>query len=175
MRWEELTHQYGDYKKMIFKQGILKEEKIKFAIVLACALIPLTALIILGLLNNDNIRLLMTFALIFYFPIFLLSVFWGAINLEWFYVYDDRIEVKYIFGDKNIVYYDEILFVEELKINLTNRGMEKEFYIFNDGRKNNNNILGVNSCYNKKKFNLRIYKTAKLENYIISNIKSKII
>lgn len=46
--------------------------------------------------------------------------------------------------------------------------MEKTFYIFNDGRKNNNNILDVNSCYNSKKYNLRIYKTAELENYILN-------
>ena len=45
-------------------------------------------------------------------------------------------------------------------------GMEKEFYILNDGRKNNKNFANINSCYNKKKFNLRIYKTPELEKFI---------
>ena len=72
------------------------------------------------------------------------------------------------FWEKNSVYFDNVIFVEELQINLSSRGMEKTFYIFNDGRKNNNNILDVNSCYNSKKYNLRIYKTAELENYILN-------
>ena len=59
---------------------------------------------------------------------------------------------RYIYGKKNSVYFNNVSSVEKVKINLTTRGMEKEFYIFNDGRKNNANIFNINSCYNNKKF-----------------------
>lgn len=157
---------------MIFKQGVLKEEKIKFSLLIICVLIPYL-IIVLNTIYHDNIKLLITFSLIFFLPLFLLILFFGLINLEWFCIYNDRIEAKSIFGTKNVVYYNKVLLVEEMNINLTNRGMEKAFYIFNDGRKNNNNFLGVNSCYNKKRFNLRIYKTPELEKFIIGNIKLK--
>ena len=39
--------------------------------------------------------------------------------------------------------------------------MKKKFYIFNDGRKKNRNIFNEESCYNKKRNNLIIYKTSK--------------
>ena len=100
-------------------------------------------------------------------------------NLEWYCIFNDRIEVRCPFGKKNVVYYNNILFVEEVGISLTTRGEDKPFYVFNDGRKNNGNIFNVNSCYNKRKYNVRIYKTSMLENYIMgmemkfSEIKNK--
>ena len=159
---------------MVFKQNVLKEEKLKIAI----AVIPIFFLSLIGILyclgNTDNIEVLITFLLVFYLPMFLLMLLLGLINLEWFHIYEDRIEVRYIFGKKNIVYFDKVVFVQELKIGLTARGSDKDFYIFNDGRKNNSNFLDLNSCYNKKKFNLRIYKTDELENYVNNVLKLKI-
>ena len=160
---------------MVFKQNVLKEEKLRIAI----TLIPIFFLSLIGILyclgNTDNIEVLITFLLVFYLPIFLLMLFLALIDLEWFHIYEDRIEVRYILGKKNIVYFDKVVFVQELKISLTSRGLsEKDFYIFNDGRKNNSNFLDLNSCYNKKKFNLRIYKTDELENYVNNVLKLKI-
>lgn len=150
---------------MIFKQGILKEEIIKFLIAGILPFVPLFVVTIVGIVRCE-IQAIMVFSLIFSLPLFGLTLLLGLTNLEWFYIYEDRIEARYIFGVKNMVYFDDVLDVQQVKINLTTRGMEKEFYIFNDGRKNNKNIFNINSCYNKKEFNLRIYKTPELENII---------
>ena len=154
---------------MIFKQGVLKEEKIKFLIAISAPFIPFFVVSVIGIVQGE-IQSVLVFSLVFLVPLFSVAVLGGLTNLEWFYIYDDRIEARYIFGIKNIVYFDNVLNVQQTEINLTTRGMEKEFYIFNDGRKNNKNFANINSCYNKKKFNLIIYKTSELENFI--NIKN---
>ena len=160
---------------MIFKQGVLREEKIKFFVGIIGVFVPYSVIISIALMCLHEIRILITFLLILFLPLFFLVLLFSLMNLEWFHIYDDRIEARYIFGIKNIVYFDNVLFVQELTINLTSRGMKKKFYVFNDGRKNNNNILDVNSCYNRKAFNLRIHKTYELENYIQNSLKLKIV
>lgn len=150
---------------MIFKQGVLKEEKIKFLIAIIAPFIPFLVVAIIGMVHQE-FQAVVVFLLTIFLPLFSLILLFGLMNLEWFNIYEDRIEARYIFGVKNIVYFDNVLDVQQVKINLTTRGMEKEFYIFNDGRKNNNNLANVNSCYNKKNFNLRIYKTPELEKFI---------
>ena len=154
---------------LLFKQGILKEEKIKFALALGVYLITQLSLLIIIFLDNEWSKYLILYLLISFLPTFLM-LFLSLRNLEWYHVYDDRIEVKCLFGEKNKVFYSDIIYVEEIDINLTSRGMVRQFYIFNDGRKNNNNIFDINSCYNKKRFNLRIYKTAELQNYVVNTI-----
>lgn len=160
---------------MIFKQGILKEEKIKFGIITCSITVIYIIIIILSLINKTELKLLTTYLIIFAIPVYLLLILIEMKNMEWYYIYKDRIEARNIFGVKNIVYYNNISFVEEWVINLTTRGMGKTFYIFNDGRKNNNNIFDINSCYNNKKFNLKIYKTDKLEEYIKSILEISIL
>ena len=156
---------------MIFKQGVLKEEKIKFLIAIIAPFIPFLLVTIVGMVHQEFQAVIVLLTI--FLPLFSLILLFGLMNLEWFNIYEDRIEARYIFGIKNIVYFDNVLDVQQVKINLTTRGMEKEFYIFNDGRKNNKNFANINSCYNKKKFNLRIYKTSELENFInIKNLKT---
>lgn len=159
---------------MIFKQKVLKEEKIKFGILISCVAVPYIAIVIINFINQYKIKPLVTLLIIIILPILLLIIFIGIKNLEWYYIYSDHIETRNLYGLKNTVFYDNVLFVEEVKINLTTRGMKKEFYIFNDGRKNNNNMFDNNSCYNNKKFNLRIYKTKELEKYIVDILKINI-
>lgn len=159
---------------MLFKQNVLKEEIIKFLIVVIGVLTIYIPIIIIGLLTEENPILLLFVLSIIFFPILILMILIGLIYLEWYYIYDDHIEVRNIYGKKNSVFFNNVISVEEVEINLTTRGMEKKFYIFNDGRKNNNNIFNINSCYNNKKFNLKIYKTNKLENYIINTLKFKV-
>jgi hypothetical protein len=62
-----------------------------------------------------------------------------------------------------------VSFVKEISITLY-KGTKKAFYLFNDGRKDNDNMFDFNSHYNNKKFNVRIYKTEKLENFITSTL-----
>lgn len=155
---------------MIFKQKVLKEEKIKLGIIISCVMIPYITISIINFINQYNFKMFLTIILIALLPILIIILLLGLKNLEWYYVYNNKIEVRNIYGIKNIVFYDNVLFIEELGINLTTRGMNKKFYIFNDGRKNNNSFFNINSCYNNKKLNLRIYKTKELENYINNNL-----
>lgn len=159
---------------MIFKQNVLKEEIIKFLIVVIGVLTIFISIIVIGLITEENPELLLFSLSIIFIPILILMILIGFKNLEWYCIYDDHIEVRNIYGKKNSVFFNNVSSVEEIEINLTTRGMKKVFYIFNDGRKNNSNIFDVNSCYNNKKFNLKIYKTNKLENYIINTLKFKV-
>lgn len=159
---------------MIFKQNVLKEEIIKFLIGVIGVLAIYIAIIVIGLTTEENPKLLLFGLSIIFFPILILMILIGFKYLEWYCIYDDHIEVRNIYGKKNSVFFNNVSSVEEVEINLTNRGMKKMFYIFNDGRKNNSHIFNINSCYNNKKFNLKIYKTNKLENYIIKTLKFKV-
>ncbi len=159
---------------MIFKQNVLKEEIIKFLIGVIGVLIIYISMIVIGLITEENPELLLFSLSIIFIPILILMILIGFKYLEWYCIYDDHIEVRNIYGKKNSVFFNNVSSVEEIDINLTTRGMKKVFYIFNDGRKNNCNIFDVNSCYNNKKFNLKIYKTNKLENYIINTLKFKV-
>lgn len=159
---------------MIFKQNVLKEEIIKFSIGVIGVLTIYISIIVIGLITKENPELLLFSLSIIFIPILILIILIGFKYLEWYCIYDDHIEVRNIYGKKNSVFFNNVSSVEEIEINLTTRGMKKVFYIFNDGRKNNGNIFDVNSCYNNKKFNLKIYKTNKLENYIINTLKFKV-
>lgn len=162
---------------MLFKQNVLKEEIIKLLIVVIGVHTIYIPIIIYGLITEENPILFLFGLSIIFFPILVLMILMiliGLKYLEWYYIYDDHIEVRNIYGKKNSVFFNNVISVEEVEINLTTRGMKKKFYIFNDGRKNNNNIFNINSCYNNKKYNLKIYKTNKLENYIINTLKFKV-
>ena len=159
---------------MIFKQNVLKEEIIKFLIVVISVLTVYTSIIVICLIKEENPELLLFLLSIIFFPILILIILIGFKYLEWYCIYDDHIEVRNIYGKINSVFFNNVSTVEEIEINLTTRGMEKVFYIFNDGRKNTSNIFNINSCYNNKKTNLRIYKTNVLENYIINTLKFSI-
>ena len=155
---------------MVFKQGVCKEEKVKFCLVQAIMLsLPLAMAVILLVKGEHTLQNLIVLFLLF-LPIILVSLVLGLDSQERFYVYTDRIEVKSVFRRKNVVYYKEVEYIEEVEILLTSRDMPKQFYIFHDGRKNNGNLLNLNSCYNKKKYNLRIYKTPELENFITKTL-----
>lgn len=159
---------------MVLKQRILKEEIIKLLLSLIGITIPFLAIGFLVITNKDTVQLFLVFILVLYLPVFLLGLLLGALQLEWYFIYTDRIEAKGIFGVKNTVYFQDVLFVERTEIPLTNRGMYKTFFIFQDGRKNNENFLGRNSCYNRKKYNFRIYMTPELEKYITKTLQMEI-
>ena len=159
---------------MIFKQKVLKEEKIKLLIVTICSVLPLVVIIVYALIRREDFKSIMA-VIVMFLPIYFLLALLGLRYLEYYCVYADHIEVRNVYGIVNSVYFSNVLFVEEVEINLIKRGMERTFYIFNDGRRNNNNIFDINSCYNNKKNNLRIYKTQELENYIKTILKIEII
>ena len=129
-------------------------------------MIPPVGVSVLVVINNEDIKSQLVFLWACYLPILLLAVIFSLNQLEWYRIYSNRIEAIGIFGIKNTVFFSKVLYVEKTEIPLTDRGMIKSFFIFNDGRKNNDNILDTNSCYNRKKYNFRIYITPKLEEYI---------
>lgn len=152
---------------MIFKQSDLKE--LRFSQLIVPFTISFLAYIGVEIwigLNVENMATETCIILsILLFPVCLFFLIGGIASLEWYHIYNDRIEVRYVFGRKNIVYFDKVLFVEETELALS-RAVYKTFYIFHDGRKNNNNFLDITSCANKKKYNLKIYKTDRLEHFI---------
>lgn len=158
---------------MLFKQKVCKEEKIKFWIIIACIVIPYAILAIVGFINHDDFNdFILLFAVLL--PIFLLILLIELQNLEWYCIYDDHIDVRNIYHIKNSVYYDKVSSIKEKEFNLTTRGMQKTFYVFDDGRKDNK-VFGIDSCYNNRKFNLIVYKTKKLEDYIANTLKIKVV
>ena len=46
---------------MIFKQKVLKEEKIKFGILIVCIAVPYVAIAIINFINQYEIKFLVTF------------------------------------------------------------------------------------------------------------------
>ena len=158
---------------MIFKQKVLKEEKIKLSIIFSCLFILVLLVVIFAVICDGSFELIFTFVSIILLPLFIILFLVQLNYFEWFYIFNDIIEVRCPYGIKNIVYFNNILSIEEVSINLKTRGMEKQFYIINDGRKNNDNFFNINSCYNRKKFNLRIYKTEQLKEFINKSLQIK--
>lgn len=158
---------------MILKIRPPREEILKLTLALISILIP-SLFVGIWIIVNDNFELFLVYIGIFLFPISLLAILLYLNQLEWYYIYSDRIEVKGLFSVKNTVCFKKVLFVERVEIPLTSRGMYRPFFIFNDGRKNNGNILDSNSCYNRKKYNLRTYITPELEEYITKTLHIKI-
>ena len=160
---------------MIFKQKILWKRLLISGIAFVALLVFPIVLFIHSLIKNEWREYLIISSILF-LPIILLSLLWDFWYLEWYYVYADHIEVRTIYGIKNIVYYSDVLFVEEKVINLTIHGdLQETFYIFNDGRKKDRKTFGIGRYYNRKKYNLRIYKTKELENYNVNTLKIKIV
>ena len=173
--WYEFLREVNmEMVNMIFKLGILKEEKIKLLSSIIAVLIMPVAILIICIIKEDDLKLAIMFLSIFILPILILLILFGLNNLEWFHIYEDKIEARCIFGIKNIVYFKDVLFVQELKINLTSRGTPKQFLILPDGRKNNDSLFDLNSCYNKRHYNLRIYKTPEIENFLTNYLSLKI-
>lgn len=83
---------------MIFKQSILKEEKIKFLSPIIAVLIISLAILIIDIIKKDNLKLFIIFSLIFIFPILIILILLGLKNLEWFHIYEDKIEARCLFG-----------------------------------------------------------------------------
>ena len=112
---------------MIFKQNVLKEEIIKFLIVVIGDLAIYIAIIIIGLITEENPKLLLFSLSIIFIPILILMILIGFKYLEWYCIYDDHIEVRNIYGKKNSVFFNNVSSVEEVEINLTSRGTKKVF------------------------------------------------
>ncbi|MBE5748718.1 MAG: hypothetical protein E7344_03705 [Clostridiales bacterium] len=139
----------------LFKQRILKEEIIKFLLGNACVLLPISFLTVMFIANNLILCLLIT---ILYYLIFFL----GCLQrLDWYEIYENKIIVKNIYKTKNIVYFRDVNAVYEITIYLARQSMAKQFLIFDDDRLNNNEPRGFWD-FNKKKYNLKVYKTDKL-------------
>ena len=161
---------------MVFKQGILKEKLIIVSIALACALLPYVFILILIATKATDIEkgpLFLLFS-VWFLPLYILCVLFEAFNLESFCIYNDRIEARNFLGIKNVVYFERVQRVEERGIKLTAKGTIKQFYVFQDGRKNTN-FFKHDSCNNKRKLSFRIHKTAELEDFVVNQLGLEVI
>ena len=161
---------------MLFKQGVAKEEK-WCAWALPIGMMAMWFPICLAPAIQDgrfDITLCFTFVvfLLFILPFILL----GLSNMEWFHIYADRLECNSTLGQKNVVHFCNVAYVEEIKINWISRGDPRIFYIFHDGRKsyNDKHFFSSQSCYNKKEFALRIRKTPEMEDFIVNTLHFEI-
>ena len=93
---------------MMFKQKILKEEVFKFMLALCVSIIPSIIIALLGLTTSDTIEIIAIVWLVVFLPIVLCMIFMAYWYLEWYYIFDDRIEAKNIFGNKNTVYFSDV-------------------------------------------------------------------
>ena len=99
---------------MVFKQGVLKEEKIKFLIGYICTLFPLIFLDFL--IGNESYEYKFTLFIVIFVPIHLITLALSLDALEWYYVYNDRIEFITLYGKINVVYFEKVIFIEKVKI-----------------------------------------------------------
>ncbi len=148
---------------MKFKQGVQKSIKVMNIlapgiVLVLCSLLPIVGLFSGGAAQSAALKLLLIFVL----PIALIMALCCAASCEWFCVYEDRIEVMWLLGKRNTVYFKDVEYVEKTSVSLGGKLWRVDYYIFNDGRKNND-MLDQNSWLNKKKFNVRIYRTPELE------------
>lgn len=158
---------------MLFRQRIMKQKIILCIVTNLITFILFGVVLLIGFMQGEaDITAAVLVATLCFIP-FSLALLLSLNELEWYDVYEDRIEAKCIFGRKNIVYYREVQFVELVMIMIT-RGIQTPFYIFNDGRKNNSSILDINSPGNKKKFNLRIHYSPEMENHILNTLGMQI-
>lgn len=159
---------------MIFKQGPLKAKIIPFFITIFLY-VAIVACFFSFLINYYQFEfpILLEIGAVSMIPI-LPMLFIELRNIEWYHIYKDHIEVRNVFGLKNTVYFKQVSFVEEVDISVS-IGKQKTYYIFNDGRKNTRNLLGIYPFYNNKKINLRIYKTKEMEKFIKNTLRFKIV
>ena len=157
---------------MIFKQRVLQDTKDPTHIL--SMLISLLVVGVLIICVDLNVGLKSTIiSLMVVLVIGMLCILIAIKDLEWFIIYKDRIEVKTIYHIRNIVYFKDVVFIEEIKLQVF-KMQYIPYFIFNDGRKNNNNIFDYTSYLNKKNYNLRIYKTPELEEFITNHLKIEI-
>lgn len=112
---------------------------------------------------------------VFVLPVIgILSVFlyYGLNKIEWFYIYEDRIEARCALRVNNVVYYENVKFIEDVRIDV-DAHVVNSFYIFNDGRVNTkkNKLEPINN----KSINLRINKTKELEDFVKNNLQIEIV
>ena len=115
----------------------------------------------------DIIRICV-FALLLFVPALGGPISYRLHECEKFEIYEDKIIVRNALRIKNVVLLKNVKFVEEGKLPLLDKGpVDVDYYILNDGRKNKRpGWPHRNKFINRKKYNLRIYKTAELEAFL---------
>ena len=112
---------------------------------------------------NIVVHLILSIAMATCFPIR-----YGLFDSERFEIYEDKIIVRNnALRIRNMVLLENVKFVEEGKLSIGGAENFVDYYILNDGRKNKRSGWQYrNGIYNKKKYNLRIYKTEELEAFL---------
>ena len=148
---------------LLFRQRVVKDSLFVLITMLSFFIIAIIFSIIIMLFyveknSLDLIASCVILLLLFIIPLGLASLV-AIIQTEWFLIYEDRIEAKNIFRIKNKVYYNKIIFVEEIAVKIV-RGNDCPILIINDGRKDYvKSFFKEPQICNNTKYNLRIPKS----------------
>lgn len=139
-------------------------------IIIVSFMIP-SALILDYWINKDveSLSYVTNVFLFFSIPFVLVTSFLELCStLEWYIVYEDKIEVRYILGKKNEVYFKDVIYIKEFKIRLLTFSMEAvPFYMFVVPNKKKDGC--IDECLNKNNRCVRLYKSKELEEFIKNN------
>ena len=165
MMWQIFLKKPKKESNMLFKQPVQQKQKnILRDFFIVAGVFFLLTMISWFLYGNEALLLL-------FFPLLQINVCMHYLfqEMEWFEIYEDKIIVRNnALRIKNMVLFKNVKFVEEGKLNLLNNAPELvDYYILNDGRKNKRpGWPHKNEFRNRKKYNLRIYKTDELETFL---------
>ena len=151
---------------MLFRQPVQhKQKKIAYEMLAATGVF---FLIVMTVIVIEVSRVYQVWILLL-FPVYFLGIVLNYVlhDFEMFEIYEDKIVARNILRIKNTVLFENVKFVEEGKLNLLLHGEIVDYYILNDGRKNKRPGWQYrNDFRNRKKYNLRIYKTDELEAFL---------
>lgn len=162
----------------LFKQGISQHARF-YTVVLAVLPVVVdlvfTSIVLIcsGFDWQLAVECLIVFGIIS-IPIAIVSIPAALSMPEWFYIYEDRIEARCIWGCKNKVMIHDVAAVEEVMLHI-NSYAQCPYYVFYDGRKmHKDGFEGRSTFLNYKKYMLRIHKTPEVEDYILNTLHLEI-
>ena len=159
---------------MVFKQK-MRVDNILGVVLLAMMLAMVSWVLIEDFINaisrGDSGNMTMS-------PLFFISIAAFGLTMintygEWYYIYENKIEARGIFGVKKTVYYKDVKFIEDICIDIKRNGKER-VYVFNDGN-TKSTYKSSKQIYNTKKACFIIQKTKQLEEFIKSNLDIEIV
>jgi hypothetical protein len=162
---------------MLYKQGIMREEKVRFALMTGHATILYALMFSIPFWDETFVLRYALVEWLLFLPLFLAMVLGALANLEWYHFYHDRVEVRNVYGIRSVAYYADVTFIEKRNISLSTHSKGQPFYVFHEDKKEIrlpfSEILDYDSdrCHNRRRINVRVYYTEELERFIQNTLK----
>ena len=167
--WQSFLKKQKKEDKLLFKQPVYKVQKeifLDFWIIPGFVFLMCTILYIISMKRLDDLIM----CSLGFISTLGLPISYRLYGCEKFEIYEDKIIVRNALRIRNVTLLKNVKFVEEGKLPLVKGGGPENFvdyYVLNDGRKNKRpGWQHRNVVLNKKKYNLRIYKTEELEAFL---------